>query len=332
MIAPLRYVVSLSKKSKMTIITIAIVMMFVTSIFIIVYSYEVSNESLAERFESKYYIISSDRDITKSDVGGLNVYGAYVWISRGSLDGNETYILSIYDPHSILGSSYQCPTDGIVLGTLYKYKPHENLLMGGREYTLNTTRVFDFRFFPNYWVIVNRTLFNGKNPNFIITTKDISVDGYTTQKMVTLGVFYSHAAEEVSFDLMIIDLISVVVVYLFINALLGMEIRENTKKISIIRAIGSSRFNIGSIYLLRSLFIGLAGMVTGFSLGVILSYLLITMIPAMGMLTYFYVFVPFMVVYVDIIVALLGAILASINPIRKAINMDIIRGMREASL
>ena len=332
MIAPLRYVISLSRRSKITIITIAIVMMFVTSIFIIVYSFEVSNKSLAERFEAKYYIISSNSDITKSDVGNLNVYGAYVWISRGSVDGNETYILSIYDPHRILGALYRCPSDGIILGTYYKYKSHETLFLNEHKYVLNTTRVVDFRFFPDYWVIVNRTLFDGKDPNFIITTKDISIDGYMTQKMVTLSIFYSRTAEEVSFDLTIIDLISVVVVYLFINALLGMEIRENTRKISIIRAIGSSRFNIGAIYLLRSLFIGITGMIIGFSLGVILSYLLITMIPAMGMLTYFYVFVPFIVIYVDIIVALVGAILASIGPIRKAINMDIIKGIKGVAL
>ena len=332
MIAPLRYVVSLSKKSKITIMSIAIVMMFVTAIFIIVYSFEVSNKSLAERFEAKYYIISSSNDVTKSDVSGLSVYGAYVWISQGSMDKNETYVIAIYDPHNILGSSYKCSEDGIILGTYYKYKSHETLFLNGHDYILNTTRIFDFKFFPDYWVIVNRTLFDGKNPNFVITNKEITVDGYITQKMVTLSAFYSRAAEDVSFDLMIIDLISVVVVYLFINALLNMEIKENTKKISIIRAIGSSRFNIGAIYLLRSLFIGLTGMIIGFSLGVILSYLLITMIPAMGMLTYFYVYVPVIVGYINLIVAVVGAFLASLGPVRKAINVDIIRGIKGAAL
>ncbi len=327
MIAPLRYVVSLSRKSKVTIISIAIVMMFITSIFIIVYSFEVSNRSLAERFEAKYYIISSSENLITSHIENNSIYGAYVWISLGKIDGNETYIIAIYDPHKILGPAYQCPSDGIVLGSHYSYKSQEKVELSGKKYVLNTTRVYNFKFFPDYWAIVNRTLFSG-SPNFIITNRDIKVDGYITQKMVTLSLFYSRTAEEISVDLMIIDLISVIVIYLFINALLSIEIRESTKKIAIIRAMGSSKFNIGSIYLLRSLFIGVVGMAIGFSLGVVLSYLLITLIPAMGMLTYFYVSVPPIVIYVNLIVAVAGAIFASITPIRRAIKIDIIKGIR----
>ncbi len=327
MIAPLRYVVSLTGKSKVTVISIAIVMMFITSIFIIVYSFEVSNQSLAQRFEAKYYIISSSEDLLKSHVGNLSVYGAYIWISSGKVDGNETYIIAIYDPHKILGPAYKCPRDGIILGSYYDYKPHENVEIFGKKYVLNTTRVYNFKFFPNYWVVVNRTLFNG-DPNFIITNRDIKIDGYIIQKMVTLSIFYSRTAQEISVDLMIIDLIAVVVIYLFINALLSIEIKENTKKIAIIRAIGSTKLNIGVIYLLRSLFIGVVGMIIGFSLGVMLSYLLITLIPMMGLLTYFYVSVPTIAIYMNLTVAVAGAIFASISPIRRAININIIHGMR----
>ncbi len=328
MISPLRYVVSLTKRSKLTILTVAIVTMFVTSSLVIVYSFEMSNKSLIEKFESNYYVISSNDDLTKSRVNAHVNNAAYVWITKGKINNMSTYIIGIYDPNNVLKSNYNCDKNSVILGNYYNLKNQVILSFNNISKNFTIYSRVSFSHFPEYWVAVNYTYFSSEPPNFLIVTKHVSILGYTTKSMTSLSLFYEKTAEEISFDLFLLDIISLVVIYLFINALLMMEIRENSKKIAILRAIGSSNGNIAGLYLLRSLYIGTMGMIIGFSLGVALSYLLSAIIPLLGFLTYFYVYIPPFVFIADLIIAVVGSIIAAISPVRKVLNIKVIRGLR----
>ena len=333
MIAPLRYIISLTKRSKLTIITIGIVIMFITSTLIIVYSFEMSNRDLVKRFESRYYIISSEDNLLNSHVPLGTVNGTYVWVINGKINNESTYIAGIYDPNNLLGYSYQCNNNDVILGrSLKDIKGYAELDFYNKTMDLKIKRYMNFQYFPSYWCIVNYSLFKNmsKEPNFIITNKNLKVDDFETRSMTSLTQFYSKTAEEISFDLLLMDMISIVVVYLFVNALLTIEIRENTKKIGIMKAIGSTNYNIVGIYLLRSLYIGFIGMLIGFSLGVVLSYLLSSTIPLFGVLTYFNIYVPHIVIIADFIISVVGSGFASITPIRRAVRINIIRGIRGA--
>ncbi len=331
MIAPLRYIISIGKRAKLTIITIGIVIMFITSTLITVYSFETSNRELVKRFEAKYYIISSQDNLLNSHVPLGTVNGTYVWVVKGKINNESTYIAGIYDPNNLLGYLYQCDENSVVLGSSFKnIKGTAKLEFYNKTMELRIKGYMNFKYFPNYWCVVNYSLFKNmsKEPNFIITNKNLKVDGFETRSMTSLTQFYSKTAEEISFDLLLLDIISIVVIYLFVNALLSIEIRENTKKIAIMKAIGSTKYNIAGIYLLRSLYIGFVGMLIGFSFGVILSYLLSSIIPLFGMLTYFNIYVPHIVLIADFIISVVGSVFASITPIRRAVRINIIKGIR----
>ncbi len=328
MISPLRYVVSLTRRSKLTVFTIAIVIMFVTSTLIIVYSFEMSNQALVERFQSNYYVISSEENLLKSRVEMHLDDAAYVWISPGWVNNVSTYVVAVYDPHNIMGTYFGCPEDRVILGRDIKSGSVVNVRFLDLDLNLTLDRRMSFTYFPDYWVVVNYTYFAGLKPNFMVVDHPVNVEGYETRSITTLTVFYEKTAEEISFDLFLLDLISMVVVYLFINALLNIEIRENIRKISTMRAIGSTKKNIAALYLLRSLYVGSVGMLIGFSMGVALSYLLASIFPLFGMLTYFYIYIPSIVFVADILVAIAGALIAAIGPIRSALKINIVEGMR----
>ncbi|GEM_PF-2785066 len=328
MISPLRYVISLTKRSKLTIFTIAIVVMFVTSTLAVVYSFEMSNKALIERFESRYYVISSDENLLKSRVEMKVENAAYIWITPGKVNNQTTYVIGVYDPHNILGTYLSCDEDRIIVGRDVNTGKHVHLQFLDLNLNLTLDRKMSFSYFPDYWVIVNNSYFAGQKPNFMIVDRNIQVEGYMTKSLTSLTTFYERTAEEISFDLFLLDLISMVVIYLFINALLTIEIRENVKKIAIMRAIGSTRKNIAALYLLRSLYIGTAGSVIGFSLGVSLAYLLAALIPLSGMLTYFYIYVPPIVFIADVIIAIIGSLIAAISPIYSAVKINIVKGMK----
>jgi putative ABC transport system permease protein len=309
--------------------------MFITSTFVIVNSFEISNKELVERFQSQYYIISSSEDLLKSRVSIEEVEGAYIYLIPSKIDNESTYVVGIYDPHNIIGKAYQCNYDEIILGRYYEgHKGTIPIILNSSQIELHILKTYDFKFFPNYWGIINYSLAQKfqKMPNFIIVDKKVYVEGYITEPIVKLSEFYYKSSEEITFDLIFLTLISIVAIYFFINALLNMEIKENTRNISIIRAIGSTTYNIGAIYFLRAIYIGMAGMVLGLSLGIIIAYLLSSTFQLMGFLTYFTIYVPYNVFTITALLSIIGGAIASIQPIRNATKIKVISGMKGVPL
>ncbi len=337
MLAPLRYVISIHKRTRLTILAIAVVIMFLTSVTAIIYSFELSNKQLVERFESKYYIVASTEHLPDSRVPMELVgdKGAYVSLLRVKIGNISTYLAGIYDPNHILGKRYECGGNEIILGKSFAPKNDTVLVYwdNGSAW-MSVRRIINLDIFPSYWAVANLSFVNSitHHINFIIVKEKMPVGDYKIYSMTRLNEFYQKNVEEITWDLLFIELIAIVVIYVFNNALLNMEIRENVRKIGIIKAVGSTRKNIAGIYLLRSLFIGFAGMILGFSMGVILAYLMTSFIPLIGLSTYFFIYIPPVVFLIDVLISVLGSFLASIGPIRRAVQIDIIRGMREAGI
>ena len=305
--------------------------MFITSTFVIVYSFEISNKELVERFQSQYYIISSSTNLLESRVPIGNIEGAYIYIIPAKVGNENTYVVGIYDPYSVIGKAYQCKYNEIILGKYYtEEKGKIQITLNGTPIEMRILKIFDFKFFPNYWAIINYSLAQKfqKIPNFIIVDKKIEVEGFITEPIVKLSEFYYKSSEEITYDLIFLTMISIVAVYFFINALLHMEIKENMRNISIIRAMGSTTTNIGAIYFLRALYIGTGGMILGIALGIVIAYLLSSSFQLLGFLTYFTIHIPYEVFLMDILIAIIGGAIASIQPIRSVVKMKILSGIR----
>ena len=309
--------------------------MFITSTFVIVYSFEISNKELVERFQSQYYIISSSEDLLESRISTNEIEGAYIYLIPGKIKNETTYLVGIYDPHNIIGKAYQCNYDEIILGRYYNNeKGNVHVILNSSLITLKILKTFDFKFFPNYWGIINYSLAQKfqKEPNFIIVDKKLYVEGYLIEPIVKLSDFYYKSSEEITFDLIFLTMISIVAIYFFINALLNIEIKENTRNISIIRAIGSTTYNIGAIYFMRAIYIGVAGMILGLSLGIIIAYLLSSTFQLMGFLTYFIIYIPYDMFTINALLSVIGGAVASLQPIRNATRIKIISGMKGVTL
>ncbi len=334
MIAPARYIVSFTKKTKLTVITIALVIMFTTSSVVIVYSFEKSNEDLVNRFISQYYIITSTDNIVDSRVPLNLVNGTYVSLIYVSINGTETYLAGVKDYAGILGSAYSCKYDEISLGKYFqgKIKGYATVKYNNTVLNLTVRRFMSFKFFPSYWAVGNysliATLKNSDYANFVIVSKYIQIPGYITRSMISLTSFYKQTANEIGFDLFLLNIISIVVIYMFINTLLTMEIKQNMRKIGIIRAIGSTKKNISGLYMLRALYVGFVGMLIGFSMGIVMAYFLATVIPLAGYLTYFNIYVPSYVFYMNILLAVVGSFFASIRPVKNALKVPILSAIR----
>ncbi len=305
--------------------------MFLTSTISVIYSFEMSNRELTQRFQSKYYVISSSFNLLKSDVSPNAVSGAYVVLLSVKVDNISTFAAGIYDPHGILKKNYNCSVGEIILGNEFKTTNRNVILQIGRNNTiLHVRRKMELGIFPNYWVIINFTqaLRISKKINFVITDKSVHITGYYTTSMIQLNNFYTRNVEEISWDLLFLEIIGILVIYIFTNTLLNLEIMENVRKISIIKALGSSRSNLIGLYLLRSLYIGLSGMIIGFSLGVIITYFMVSFLPLLGVVSYFNIYVPPIVFVINALIALAGAVLASLGPIRRAVKIEVINGIR----
>ncbi len=334
MIAPLRYVISLRRRSKITIMAIAVVIMFITSITVITYSFEMSNKELVEKFESRYYMVYSNENIMKSSVPQISgLKGAYVYIIPAKIGNLSTYLVGIYDPNHILPSFYQCQAGNIILGNEfenYKIGGEINVAINSSNMSMRISNIHSLSFFPNYWGVINYTVAQKfrSSSNFVIMDRDIKINGLKTSPIISLSNFYFKSSEEITTDLLFLALISVVSIYFFVDSLLTIEIRESVKKIAIIRALGSTTGNINAIYILRSLYIGMAGMLLGISLGIVVSYLVAAIFPFTGILTYFVIYIPPKVFLYPLFIVIFGSGIGAIQPLLKVNKITIVKGLR----
>ena len=313
---------------------IAVVIMFITSTSIITYSFEVSNKELVERFESRYYMIYSNENILKSSVPiSNNIKGAYVYIIPAKIENISTYLVGIYDPDNVLSSFFQCHYSDIILGDdfeNYKIGDNVNVILNSTfNINFHIANIHSLILFPSYWSIINYTFAQKfkKTPNFVIINENKKIKGFYTSSMIGLSDFYFKSSEEITTDLLLLALISIVAVYFFIDSLLTIEIRESIRKIAIIRAIGSTTKNISAIYILRSLYIGLVGMILGLSAGIVIAYLVAAIFPLTGILTYFMIYIPLKVFMYPLIIIFVGSVLGVIQPLINTNKVNIVRGM-----
>ena len=133
---------------------------------------------------------------------------------------------------------------------------------------------------------------------------------------------------------MFIILVLIIVVAAFnIVGTLILVVMENGREIAILKAMGATRKNIGRIFMLEGLLIGLGGTVLGLSLGLVLCYILANYqfveLPAS---VYYVTTLPVKVQIMDVLAISLAAVvvsfLATVYPARRASQLNPVEILR----
>jgi putative ABC transport system permease protein len=189
--------------------------------------------------------------------------------------------------------------------------------------------------FPNDWIIgsvdMARSLkgdMSNDSYSFLIIEQNMNFEGYRTSNMISILNYFVKSTEEIAYDLIILEIVSILIIIILVNAIMSMEIKENVRNISIMRCLGATPKTILYIYMLRAMYISIVGGLLGLCLGVINSYLLVGAIPRLGFKTLYAVYVPTIVLIIPFLIALFSGFIGSIIPLRKATRIEPLEGLQ----
>lgn len=331
----LRYlIVKTSRRIYVTIFAMAVAIMFVTTMFILADSFRESNIGLLQRFKSNYYCISTNPDLYESRVPEGKFNGSSCILVKITVEkDNETYItyfLGINDTLGILKYN----GEGIWIGSESPILPGEMTIYGpDSNISVYVNRVYRTSFFPNYWLIGNLStarMLRGdmeNEVNFVITEYPIYENGYRCSSMTSIIDFFRASVEEIERDVALTIIIALVISILLMNSVMAMDMKDNSRTIAILRAIGCTRYKIFMVYFARAVYIAITASLFGLSLGIILSYSLVSIIPRFGVESLFNIVVyPYVAIYA-ILLGFLGAVIGGIPPILGTLKIGIVREM-----
>lgn len=166
----------------------------------------------------------------------------------------------------------------------------------------------------------------------IIQTKSL---GFEIRTWDRLAVFYKQAVGLFENIALIVGLIIFVIVILNISNTLYMAIHERTREIGTLRAMGSNKSEVFSIFMIEALFMGMIGVVIGVSA----VYLGIPFINSMRVMlppfpgqdepTMLFFTINGSIVYRIVIFSIITAVVSAVVPTIKCINQQISQQLNE---
>ena len=336
MIPSIQFITKINKRAYLTVIGIGLAIMFVTSTLILTTSFEESTKYLLSRFETKYYVVDDGNPFVESHVRSVDIMFAGCVLSEITINNTETYFLGIFDPNDLLEKGYNLENDEIWCGYQLEIEAEEiNLTSSLGTYNLTVSNTYRSSMFPNNWVIGSVDMARAlrgdmcnDSYSFLIIGENVVFEGYRTSNMISILNYFIKSTEEIAYDLIILEIVSIMIIIILVNAIMNMELKENIKNICIMRGLGATPNTIFYIYLLRALYISTVGGLFGLCLGVISSYILVGAVPRLGFETLYAVYVPTIVLIIPFVIALFAGFIGSVVPLWKATKIEPLHGLQ----
>ncbi len=171
------------------------------------------------------------------------------------------------------------------------------------------------------------TVTEGTDIDDVLPAVEEAISGTPSMEVLDREGFIGSLASQItSFVTIIIALLilSIVIALIGIANTLSLSINERTRELGLLRAVGMDRRQLRSAIRWEAVLISVLGAVVGISLGLTLSWALVTSLAGFG-LNRFSVPVPSLVV-IAVLAALLGT-LAAVRPARRAARLEILEAI-----
>ena len=168
------------------------------------------------------------------------------------------------------------------------------------------------------------TLSRGADPAVVLPAVDDAISSTPAMEVLDRKAFIGNLSSQItSFVTVIYGLLvlSIIIALIGIANTLSLSINERTRELGLLRAVGMNRSQMRSVIRWEAVLISLLGALVGISLGMVLSWALVTALGGFGLKS-FTVPVPSLGVIV-VLAALLGT-LASVRPARRAAKIQIL--------
>lgn len=325
-----KIVIKMNKRIFATTIGISLCVMYLVGTMAMVTGLHSSTQNAADLFEEGFLVIFDGDTLSESKIESLTIETipgefASCLIIPANVSGIETRILSIDDPHNILGGENITLENEVLPGKDYPTKVNEtslNITSETSKLTINITLIykpFTSGIFPDHWILASSETIRTLNPDiedgysFVVVPsyneKALSYledEGFHVMQSVSVVKYFELGFYQVEDNLWGIVISSALIIVILVYNIMRIETQFRVPDIKIIRYLGASPSIVLSVFFLQALFITIIGAVVGISLGIIAAHAIVS---ASHLIGFSSVLVPKITIY-TILLPLLMAFLA----------------------
>jgi hypothetical protein len=318
--------------------------------------------TIAASFDQGPVLVYTDEDFARSSINGEylpsneTVFVAFCFLNVTLTDnsGNEVqnvYAVSMLDSEDILGLNMtnESTSSQVLMGTqLEEMLDLRSVSTGqGVEYSLSYgNRTAEVQvdggyapgsIFPDDWLLVPRSVTDSLRPgesegySFLMIVELGEIDEeWTVEGAVsnpTSGVvgFFERGIYQVEDDLWTIILITGTITALLVYCIISIETEYNAPTIRILRGVGATRWFVVRVFLLKSLFITLAGGVIGTALGFCTASAIASLSSIFGVMTFVTPVATLDSIGLPIAISLISGLIGGFWPALRASKMFTLR-------
>jgi putative ABC transport system permease protein len=264
-----------------------------------------STQNAADLFDEGFVIVFDGYSISESTMD-LDVIDtipgefASCIILVANVSGYDTRILSIDDPHNILGGENITLEDEVLPGQSFPAGNATRLRIttSGSEETINITSIykpFTSAIFPDDWILASTETLRildpdiGDSYSFVVIPSDnknalnyLENEGHYVMQSVSVVKFFELGFYQVEDNLWGVVISSALIIIILVYNIMRIEIQFRVPDIKIIRYVGASPFVIMGVFLSQALFISFIGAILGLSLGIIAANAIVSVSQLLG--------------------------------------------------
>lgn len=313
-----KMIVKVNKRILATIIGIALCVMYLVGTMSMAAGLHTTTEKVADMFEQDFTLVYEGNSLSESTLDSATVeavpgqYTACV-IVTANVSGFETRIISLSDPHDLLGWRDVSLENEVLPGRDFPARNRTSLTIT-TEFTSITANIttkyssFISDILPNNWIIASENLIRQLNPNlqdkysFLVipeSNKEAleSLDSGDFNTMQSKGIvkFFELGIYQVERNLWGIVISSALIIVLLVYNVMKIEILYRVPDIKIIKYLGGSPRIVLNVFLSQAFFISMAGAILGIALGIIGANALMSFTELLG---YSSILIPQMSLYI----------------------------------
>jgi putative ABC transport system permease protein len=263
-----------------------------------------STQNAADLFDEGFVIVFDGYSISEStlDPDTINsIPGEFASCKILVVDvsGYETRILSIDDPHNILGGVNITLEDEVLPGQSFPLGNTTSLIISTESstQTINITSAYTFTsaIFPDDWILASTETLRSLDTDFsdsysfVVIPSDngraleyFEKEGHYIMQSVSVVKFFELGFYQVEDNLWGVVISSALIIIILVYNIMRIEIQFRVPDIKIIRYVGASPMVVLGVFLMQALFISFIGAILGISLGIIAANAIVSASQFMG--------------------------------------------------
>lgn len=264
----------------------------------------------------------------------------------------DVYAVSVYDPHDVLGLNMtnESSNDQVLMGAGLRNRIQGQVGLGfniapdlkyrifhnTRSVEITLSNLYsEWSMFPNNWLIIPRKKMDQLRPDtegnysfVMIVDSEIPLEEQTimdgdVETRHTSGVvgYFERGIYQVEHDLWGIILMSGLITSLLVYCIIAIETEYYTPTIRILRGMGADRRFVIEIFMLKSVFITLAGGILGVALGFCAANAISSISSFLGIVSFITPIANFNSVVLPVIITILAGLIGGAWPAIRASRM-----------